>query len=62
VLAIDLHYDPPETFFLKEAAMRGCRTVNGLEMFIRQAALQFHYWTGIEPDMDVVREIPLLPL
>ena len=61
-LAVDLHYDPPETFFLKEAAMRGCRTVNGLEMFVRQAILQFKHWTGIELDIEAARQIPLFKL
>jgi 3-dehydroquinate dehydratase/shikimate dehydrogenase len=61
-LAVDLHYDPPETFFLKEAGMRGCRTINGLEMFIRQAILQFKLWTGIEPTLDEAKNIPLFRL
>jgi len=62
VLAVDLHYDPPETFFLKEAALRGCRAVNGLEMFMRQAAMQFKLWTGVEPDAEATRQIPLFKL
>ena len=47
-IAVDLHYDPPEPYFLAEAALRGCRTLDGLEMFRRQAALQFELWTGTE--------------
>ena len=61
-LAIDLHYDPPETFFLKYAALRGCRTLNGLEMFIRQAALQYGHWTGNNLDFEEARQIPLFRL
>ncbi len=48
-IAIDLHYDPPEPYFLSEAALRGCRTLSGFDMFRRQAALQFERWTGTEP-------------
>ena len=56
-VAIDLNYYPPETYFLKEASLRGCRTINGLEMFRRQAALQFQLWTGIRPDDDAINEV-----
>lgn len=51
-VALDLNYTPPEPYFLKEAALRGCRTINGLDMFLRQAALQFEIWTGTEPQLE----------
>lgn len=46
-LAVDLHYRPAATSFLESAAARGCDTLNGLGMFARQAARQFHFWTEI---------------
>ena len=41
---------------LKEAKSHGCRTVTGVEMFIRQAALQFMLFTGREAPYQLMRE------
>ena len=38
---MDLIYMPAETPFLKRAAAAGCRTLNGYDMVIRQACLQY---------------------
>jgi len=38
---MDMIYTPPETPFLKRAAAAGCRTLNGYDMVIRQACLQY---------------------
>lgn len=43
---IETVYNPLETPLLKAARARGLRTVDGLGMFVRQAALQFEAWTG----------------
>lgn len=42
----DTVYNPVETPMLKAARERGCRTIDGVEMFVRQAAAQFRLWTG----------------
>lgn len=42
----DTVYNPVETPMLKAAKARGCRTIDGVEMFVRQAAAQFELWTG----------------
>jgi len=42
----DTVYNPIETPMLKAAKRWGCRTIDGVEMFVRQAALQFELWTG----------------
>jgi 3-dehydroquinate dehydratase/shikimate dehydrogenase len=42
----DTVYNPIETPMLKAARQRGCRTIDGVQMFIRQAAAQFELWTG----------------
>jgi len=55
-LAFDTVYNPENTLFLKQARERGCRTVSGIEMFVRQAALQFKYFTGEEAPLDDLRE------
>ena len=40
-IVMDLIYTPPVTPFLKRAAEAGCLTINGYDMVIRQACLQY---------------------
>ena len=47
---------PPTTGCLSQAAQRGCQTVDGLSMFIEQAAIGFQLWTGVDPSRQVLRE------
>ena len=54
-VAIDLVYGQ-STPFIKQTRERGCRVQNGIEMLVRQGALAFALWTGIEPDLDVMRD------
>ncbi len=42
----DTVYNPIETPMLKAARERGCRTIDGVQMFVKQAAAQFELWTG----------------
>ena len=51
----DLVYNPEDTALLRAAAHRGCRTINGLQMLVAQAAQQFTWWTRRAPDIDVMR-------
>lgn len=53
-LAYDLVYNPVETLFLREAREAGCETLNGLPMFLAQAAVQFQLWTGKSPNRTVM--------
>ncbi len=39
-------YRPVETPMLRAAKARGFRTIDGVQMFVEQAALQFEMWTG----------------
>ena len=52
VLFYDLIYNPKETNFLKDARIRGNRTMNGKMMFLWQAHLAFKMWTGVSPIID----------
>jgi shikimate 5-dehydrogenase len=45
---MDLVYKPELTTFLERAAAAGCRTINGYDMFIRQAYLQYACFEGKE--------------
>ncbi len=42
----DTVYNPIETPMLKAAKERGYRTIDGVQMFVKQAAAQFQTWTG----------------
>jgi 3-dehydroquinate dehydratase/shikimate dehydrogenase len=56
MLIFDTVYNPESTMLLKEARAHGCTVVSGVEMFIRQAALQFHLFTGKEAPEALMRE------
>lgn len=56
MLVFDTIYNPENTLLIKEARAHACRTVSGLEMFIRQAAAQFECFTGRPGPLDVFRE------
>lgn len=48
----EIVYFPLQTELLKEAARRGCRTVNGGGMAVYQAVGSFELFTGIAPDAE----------
>lgn len=56
MVVFDTVYNPENTLLIKEARAAGCRVVTGVEMFVRQAAIQFRTWHGIEPPLAVMRE------
>jgi 3-dehydroquinate dehydratase/shikimate dehydrogenase len=56
MIVFDTVYNPESTLLLKEARSHGCRVVTGVEMFIRQAALQFLLFTGKEAPEALMRE------
>lgn len=53
-VVIDLVYGRL-TPFLKSALAAGCRSFDGLEMLVQQGAESFRIWTGVEPDLGVMR-------
>ncbi len=56
MLVFDTIYNPEKTLFIKQAKQRECRTISGLEMFIRQAAAQFELFTGQPAPIEHMRE------
>jgi 3-dehydroquinate dehydratase/shikimate dehydrogenase len=53
----DLVYTPENTKLIREARSRHCHAVTGVDMFVRQAAVQFERFTGLAPPLDQMREI-----
>lgn len=58
----DTVYNPVETRLLRDAKQAGCITIDGVEMFVRQAAAQYAIWFGETPDLDRMRRIVLREL
>ena len=56
-VVFDAVYNPVRTKFLQQAEAAGARTINGVEMFVRQAAAQFEAWTGRAAPADVMRRV-----
>ena len=57
MLVFDTVYHPENTLLLKLARERECRTVTGVDMFVRQAALQFETFTGRDAPVDLMRDV-----
>lgn len=57
LLVFDAVYNPRRTKLLQEAAAAGCRTVEGIEMFLGQAYVQFELWTGQKAPREVMRRV-----
>jgi len=58
----DTVYNPAETLLLRQAKQMGARTIDGVAMFVYQAAAQFHLFTGQSADRDLMREVVLRSL
>lgn len=56
MVVFDTVYNPENTLLLKDARAMGCKTVTGVEMFVRQAAAQYRIWHGQEPPAGVMRD------
>jgi shikimate dehydrogenase len=54
-IAVDLVYGNAPTPLLEWARRGGSRTVDGLEVLVRQGALSFERWTGLEAPVEVMR-------
>jgi shikimate dehydrogenase len=56
MLVADAAAGGPETWLLRQAAARGCKTLDGLSTFLEQVAVGLRLWTGVDPDRQVLRE------
>ena len=56
-VVFDTVYNPIKTKLLQQAEAAGAKTINGLEMFLRQAAAQFQLWTGRPAPLQTMRRV-----
>jgi shikimate dehydrogenase len=52
----DLVYRAGGTELIATASSAGCAVVDGLEVLVRQGALSFQAWTGLQAPIDVMRD------
>jgi shikimate 5-dehydrogenase len=57
VTVFDTVYAPARTPLIQEAQARGARTITGIEMFLKQATMQFETWTGSKLSPDAMRSV-----
>jgi len=59
MVVMDVVYNPLKTRLLREAENIGCRTVDGVSMFVYQGAFQFELWTGKRAPIEVMKKAVL---
>ena len=57
MLVFDTVYNPESTLLVKDARARNCQIITGVDMFERQAMLQFFLFTGQEATPGLMREV-----
>jgi 3-dehydroquinate dehydratase/shikimate dehydrogenase len=57
MLVFDTVYNPESTLLIKDAQLHNCLVVTGVDMFERQATLQFYLFTKQEAPVHVMRNV-----
>jgi 3-dehydroquinate dehydratase/shikimate dehydrogenase len=57
MLVFDVVYNPEITRLLADARKAGATIISGMEMFVRQAAMQFKLFTGHDGPEDLMRQV-----
>ncbi|MCH2582911.1 MAG: shikimate dehydrogenase, partial [Planctomycetes bacterium] len=55
MVVADVIPNPPRTRLVRDATERGCTVLDGLGMLVNQGVVGFRYWTGVDPDPEVMR-------
>jgi shikimate dehydrogenase len=55
-VVVDMVYGDGPGALLEAAAGAGAKTVDGIEVLVRQGAASLEIWTGLEPPLEVMRE------
>jgi 3-dehydroquinate dehydratase/shikimate dehydrogenase len=53
----DTVYTPENTLLIKEARARSCNVLSGVDMFVRQAAMQFKLFTGRDAPVEYMDKV-----
>ncbi len=56
LIVADVAYNTSRTWLTRQAAERGCRVIDGVQLFVEQTALALQKWTGVKPDTVSMRE------
>jgi len=56
MIVFDVVYNPENTLLVKEARARNCKVITGVDMFVRQACLQFKLFTGHDGPAELMRD------
>jgi shikimate dehydrogenase len=56
MVVADVIPNPPTTHLVRSARERGCQVIDGLGMLVAQGVIGIEYWTGQEPDANVMRK------
>jgi len=56
MVVFDTVYNPENTLLVKEARSVGCQIVTGVDMFVRQAAIQFRIWHDTDAPDQLMRD------
>ena len=57
LMVFDTIYTPETTMLVREARARGCHVLTGVDMFVRQAALQFKLFTGKDAPLELMTNL-----
>ena len=56
MIVFDCVYNPENTLLVKEARNRNCTVITGVDMFVRQACLQFELFADQQGPAELMRE------
>jgi 3-dehydroquinate dehydratase/shikimate dehydrogenase len=57
MMVFDTIYTPETTLLIREARGRECHVLTGVDMFVRQAGLQFKLFTGQDPPLELMAKV-----
>lgn len=57
IFVFDTIYTPETTMLIRDARERGCPVLTGVDMFVRQAGLQFQMFTGQTPPLELMTDV-----
>ena len=56
MIVADVIASPPVTHLVRKSQQKGFKTLDGVGMIVNQGAIGFKLWTGVDADIQVMRE------